>query len=105
MPAIYALRNSLFLERPSTFQQEFVKASEERRSHIGDLEYKILKKKRVGTDEARDSCDANENKILETQDLKTNVKRKGTVTKDSVQFKRNKPKVRNWNPPSLCVYI
>lgn len=95
MPAIYALRNALFLERPSTFQQEFVKAAEDRRSHIGDLECKILKKRRVSNDEARDSSVANENKILETQDLKANVKRKGTVTKDSVQFKRNKAKVRN----------
>ncbi|KAL8556030.1 hypothetical protein ACS0TY_003728 [Phlomoides rotata] len=97
VPAIYALRNALFLERPSTFQQEFVKAAEERRSHLGDLEYKILKKKRVGvgTDEARDSSDANENKILETQDLKSYSKRKGTVTKDSIKFKRNKAKGPN----------
>ncbi|KAL8466645.1 hypothetical protein ACS0TY_035623 [Phlomoides rotata] len=95
VPAIYALRNALFLERPSTFQQEFVKAAEERRSHLGDLEYKILKKKGVSTDEARDSFDANEIKILETQDLKSYSKRKGTITKDGIKFKRNKAKGPN----------
>ncbi|KAK4401555.1 hypothetical protein Sango_0896200 [Sesamum angolense] len=55
-------RNALFLERPSTFQHEFAKTAEEERSHMTDLEYKMLKvkKKRVSTEEARDSSDANE---------------------------------------------
>ncbi|KAI3446093.1 hypothetical protein Pfo_002758 [Paulownia fortunei] len=100
VPVIYGLRNALFLERPSTFQHQFAKTAEEERSHMTDLEYKMLKvnKNRVATDEARDSSDANEDNedhILETRDLKTNVKRNRIDIKDKVQFKRKKAKVRN----------
>ncbi|KAL0334749.1 UNVERIFIED_CONTAM: rRNA-processing protein UTP23 [Sesamum radiatum] len=100
VPVIYGLRNALFLERPSTFQHEFAKTAEEERSHMTDLEYKMLKvkKKRVSTEEARDSSDANEENeenIFETQDIKSKVKRNKIDTKDKVQFKRKKAKGPN----------
>ncbi|KAL0365500.1 UNVERIFIED_CONTAM: rRNA-processing protein UTP23 [Sesamum angustifolium] len=85
---------------PSTFQHEFAKTAEEERSHMTDLEYKMLKvkKKRVSTEEARDSSDANEeseDNIFETQDIKSKVKRHKIDTKDKVQFKRKKAKGPN----------
>ncbi|PIN06747.1 putative proteins of PilT N-term/Vapc superfamily [Handroanthus impetiginosus] len=100
VPVIYGLRNALFLERPSTFQHEFAKNSEEQRLHMTELEYKMLKakKKRKATDEERYSSDANEDNedhILKRQDLKTNVKRNRIDTKDKVQFKRKKAKGPN----------
>ncbi|XP_011088373.1 rRNA-processing protein UTP23 homolog isoform X2 [Sesamum indicum] len=100
VPVIYGLRNALFLERPSTFQHEFAKTAEEERSHMTDLEYKMLKvkKKRVSTEETRDSSDANEENeenIFETQDIKSKVKRNKIDTKDKVQFKRKKAKGGN----------
>lgn len=99
MPVIYALRNALFLDRPSTFQHEFAKTAEEERSHITDLELKMLKlkKKSVANDEARDSSDANEDHedhILQTQDIRKSVKRNRLDAKDKAQFKRKRAKVR-----------
>ncbi|CAA0827654.1 PIN domain-like family protein [Striga hermonthica] len=89
VPVIYGLRNALFLERPSTFQHEFAKASEEERSHMTDLEYKMLKlkKRKVATDEVGCSSDANE-------DLKE-ITRKTIDTRDKVQFKRKRAKGPN----------
>ncbi|KAL2529937.1 PIN domain-like family protein [Forsythia ovata] len=56
VPVIYALRNSLFLERPSGLQHQFAKAAEEERSHMTKLEYKMLKKKKkVAIEEAADA--------------------------------------------------
>ncbi|KAL6494832.1 hypothetical protein OROGR_031632 [Orobanche gracilis] len=100
VPVIYALRNALFLDRPSTFQHEFAKTAEEERSHITDLELKMLKlkKKRVANDEARDSSDANEDHedhILETHDIRKNVKRNRLDAKDKAQFKRKRAKGPN----------
>ncbi|KAL3614102.1 hypothetical protein CASFOL_042176 [Castilleja foliolosa] len=97
VPVIYGLRNALFLDRPSTFQHEFVKTAEEERSHMTDLEYKMLKlkSKKAATDEANDSSDANEDHILETRDLNKGVKRNRIDTKDKAQFKRKKAKGPN----------
>ncbi|KAL3843469.1 hypothetical protein ACJIZ3_000872 [Penstemon smallii] len=99
VPLIYALRNALFLDRPSATQHKFVKTSEEARSHMTDVEYKMLKlqKKRLATYGARDSSYVNENNedhILE-KDFKTNVKRKEIAMKDKAQFKRKRAKGPN----------
>lgn len=98
---IYALRNALFLEPPSKSQQEFVKAVEEERSHMTDLEFKMLKlkKRRLATYNPRGSVanEDNEHHTSETLELRTNVKRNRTDTKDQVKFKRNKAKVRIWD--------
>lgn len=96
MPLIYALRNALFLEPPSAFQQQFAKTAEEERSHMTEVEYKMLKlkKKRVANDEARDSSETEEDHILEIQDPRTNVKRNRVDETDKAQFKRKRAKVR-----------
>ncbi|KAH6798827.1 hypothetical protein C2S51_035311 [Perilla frutescens var. frutescens] len=97
VPLIYALRNALFLERPSAVQQEFAKAAEEERSHMTELEFKMLKskKKRVANGEARDSSETDEDHILEIQDSRTNVNRSRVDKMDKAQFKRNKAKGPN----------
>ncbi|XP_051131275.1 uncharacterized protein LOC127251577 isoform X2 [Andrographis paniculata] len=100
VPVIYGLRNALFLERPSTFQHDFVKTAEEERLHMTDLEYKMLKikKKRVVSGEVRESSDANEDngdQMLEVQNLSKYVKRDRKNAKDRVQFKLKKAKGPN----------
>ncbi|KAH6807395.1 hypothetical protein C2S51_028503 [Perilla frutescens var. frutescens] len=97
VPLIYALRNALFLERPSAVQQEFAKAAEEERSHMTELEFKMLKskKKRIANGEARDSSETDEDHILEIQDSRTNVNRCRVDKMDKAQFKRNKAKGPN----------
>ncbi|XP_022864251.1 rRNA-processing protein UTP23 homolog [Olea europaea var. sylvestris] len=99
VPVIYALRNSLFLERPSGFQHQFAKIAEEERSHMNEWEYKLSKlKKKVAIEEAADASDANESNedhMLDTRVVKANIKRDGTNVKDQVQFKRKKAKGPN----------
>ncbi|CDP02904.1 unnamed protein product [Coffea canephora] len=99
VPLIYGLRNALFLEQPSAFQQQFVRSAEEDRSHMTDLEYKLLnvKKKNVAFEEAKDSADANEDKndgTLTVQAIQTNFRKKRDL-KDTVQFKRKRAKGPN----------
>lgn len=95
VPVLYALRNALFLESPSAFQQEFAKAAEEERSHMTDLERKMLKlkKKRVANDEARDSSEAEEDHSLEPQNPRINAKINRIDKLDKAQFKRKRAKV------------
>ncbi|KAL7118804.1 hypothetical protein ACP275_02G024400 [Erythranthe tilingii] len=100
VPVIYALRNALFLDRPSTVQQEFAKTLEEQRSRMTDLEFEMLKlkKKKAMTDKANDSSDADEDHedhVLDTMEAKRNVKRNRTDTKDQAQFKRKRAKGPN----------
>ncbi|EPS72859.1 hypothetical protein M569_01899, partial [Genlisea aurea] len=89
VPVIYALRNALFLESPSSSQIECAKKAEEGRSHMTDLEYKMLKlsKKRVVSPDAKDSS-------LAVEDDET-VSRSGIDTKDKVKFKRKRAKGPN----------
>ncbi|XP_027072950.1 rRNA-processing protein utp23-like isoform X2 [Coffea arabica] len=99
VPLIYGLRNALFLEQPSAFQHQFVRSAEEDRSHMTDLEYKLLnvKKKNVAFEEAKDSSDANEDKndgTLTVQAIQTNFRKKRDL-KDTVQFKRKRAKGPN----------
>lgn len=99
VPVIYALRNALFLEQPSAFQHQFVKSTEEDRSHMTDLEYKLLnvrKKKIVDSEDAKDSSDVNEGKkdyTFGVQAIQTNIRKKRGDLKDKVQFKRKSAKV------------
>lgn len=96
MPVIFALRNALFLEPPSQSQQQFARSAEEQRSHMNQLEFKmLLNKKRTSsaTKESGDSSDADEvlpHKII--QDLKRNAAKRKT---DKVQFKRKRAKGPN----------
>lgn len=103
VPLIFGLRNALFLEPPSAFQREFVKVSEEGRSHMTESEYKMLKKRAnnlLETEGTRNS--SNENDDLEDQRLETQTVKqehnttKGLGMKDGPQFKRKKAKVKNF---------
>ncbi|GLT73477.1 hypothetical protein SLA2020_453340 [Shorea laevis] len=107
VPIIFALRNSLFLEPPSSFQREFVKTSEEERLHMTELEYKMLQKRartRSADEEANDSSSEMEDVVdpnIGMQDLaKPQTTRKGMDVKDKVQFKRKKAKGPN---PLSCM--
>ncbi|XP_073126015.1 uncharacterized protein [Henckelia pumila] len=96
VPVVYALRNALFLECPSAVQRDFAKAAEEGRSHMTELEFKMLKvkKKRVYSEEACDALDANDDNE-DNLDLKGNDKPSRTVMNDKVQFKRKRAKGPN----------
>ncbi|XP_047333199.1 rRNA-processing protein UTP23-like [Impatiens glandulifera] len=91
VPVVFGLRNALLLETPSVSQRQFVKFTEEDRSHMSELEFKMLKKIEKGMDE-----DENEPQNVETAML-SNVKGggKGIEEKDKAQFKRKKPKGPN----------
>ncbi|XP_074565677.1 uncharacterized protein LOC141822144 [Curcuma longa] len=39
VPVLYGLRNSLFIEQPSSMQKQFVKSSEKKRLHLSESEY------------------------------------------------------------------
>lgn len=100
VPVIYGLRNALFIERPSAFQYQFAKATEEQRSHMSELEHKMLntKKRRVAIEEREDFSDGNEFEEDQTSRVpafKKNMWNKENETKDKVQFKRKKAKVEN----------
>lgn len=104
VPVIYALRNALFLERPSTFQQKFAKVTEEQRSHMTDKEYKMLniQKKRKLADEASNVASNGEEEgpvLSEIKNFKMPVERKQSNIKDRVQFKRKR--IKNPNPLSV----
>ncbi|XP_047319046.1 rRNA-processing protein UTP23 homolog [Impatiens glandulifera] len=91
VPVVFGLRNALLLETPSVSQRQFVKFTEEDRSHMSELEFKMLEKIEKGMDE-----DENEPQNVETAML-SNVKGggKGIEEKDKAQFKRKKPKGPN----------
>lgn len=101
VPVIFALRNALFLEQPSSFQRQFAKSAEEERLHMTDLEYNMLrqrKKRRLSDDKEGDSSDASEEEVddvSQVQIINTNVKRNGSDVKDKVRFKRKKAKGPN----------
>ncbi|MCD9644685.1 hypothetical protein HAX54_033097 [Datura stramonium] len=101
VPVIFALRNALFLEQPSSFQRQFAKSAEEERLHMTDLEYNMLrqrKKRRSSDDKEGDSSDASEEEVddvSQVQIINTNVKRNGSDVKDKVRFKRKKAKGPN----------
>uniref|UniRef100_M1TD96 Maternal effect embryo arrest 21 n=1 Tax=Dimocarpus longan TaxID=128017 RepID=M1TD96_9ROSI len=102
VPLVYGLRNTLLLEPLSASQRQFVKVSEEGRSHMTELEHKILKKRAkdiLETDEMRDSLNEDENvgdQKLEMQTVKKKDNtRKQLGVKDGPQFKRKKAKGPN----------
>lgn len=101
VPVVFALRNALFLETPSQSQQQFAKSAEEQRSHMNEVEFKMLvnkKKKSLSNEELGELSDEGEalaDKILE--DLKKNAAKRNNTqdVKDKVQFKRKKAKGPN----------
>ncbi|XP_028806014.1 rRNA-processing protein UTP23 homolog isoform X2 [Neltuma alba] len=103
VPLIYGLRNALFLEPVSAFQREFVKTSEEARSHITDREYKMLTNRLQSTsndEEAANSADEEKDLGDQTKDVKPVKKNRSSArnqmgVKDRPQFKRKKAKVNS----------
>ncbi|MED6109966.1 hypothetical protein PIB30_038582 [Stylosanthes scabra] len=105
VPLIYGLRNTLFLEPISEFQLQYVKTSGEKRLHMNDREYQILKS-RVMNRLSGEEAENNITEIMENEDSRdetTNVealKRSSTARKlieikDKPQFKRKRAKGPN----------
>lgn len=78
------------VERPSSTQQKFVKAAEEKRLHLTELEHKMLKlpKKQFAADELTDPSNANGDPALEANNLNE------IALRDKAQSKRKRAKVR-----------
>lgn len=98
VPVIFGLRNALFLEQLSSFQREFVKASEEERLHMTDSEYRLLQKRVksvLNIEELKDPAEEGTgNEDLQVKILASRVPRK-TDAKDKVQFKKKRAKGPN----------
>ncbi|KAK4285053.1 hypothetical protein QN277_001799 [Acacia crassicarpa] len=103
VPLVYGLRNALFLEPVSASHKEYVKTSEEARSHITDIEHKMLKNRiQNSTNNEKAANSADEGKELEdqTKDVKAVKKNRSSARnqmgiKDRPQFKRKKAKGPN----------
>ncbi|KAF5725595.1 hypothetical protein HS088_TW23G00319 [Tripterygium wilfordii] len=102
VPRMFCLRNSLFLEKLSGFELQFVKNSEEERLHMAESDLNMLKKRGVNTSvtkERKDSSDEDEGLVDEKSkmhDIKgRQAERKGMNVKEKVQFKRKKAKGPN----------
>lgn len=86
------------MEQPTALERQFVKSSEEKRSHISEVELNLLRK--VTKDDEEETEKTNEDgdlvdKISEMQVLEKKKKKKGNLNdlKDRPQFKRKKTKV------------
>lgn len=102
VPVIYGLRNSLFLEQPSTHQREYVKSTEEKRLHMGELEYKKLHKRELKdisenhTTDLSSEHDDSGNVVVKTQATRnTYTARRSHGVADKSKFKRKKAKGPN----------
>ncbi|CAL1404603.1 unnamed protein product [Linum trigynum] len=95
VPLVYGLRNALFLEQPSTFQHEFAKSSEARRSKLSDQEREALIKETGHILETAEVASADE-----LEGPKHDVRNKGLNVKDRPQFKRKRAKGPN---PLSCL--
>ncbi|CAL1366166.1 unnamed protein product [Linum trigynum] len=96
VPLVYGLRNALFLEQPSTFQHEFAKSSEARRSKLSEQEREALIKETghiLETAEIGASADEHEGAKHDVRNTALNVK-------DRPQFKRKRAKGPN---PLSCL--
>ncbi|XP_068640706.1 rRNA-processing protein utp23-like isoform X2 [Aristolochia californica] len=97
VPLIYGLRNSLFLEPPSTSNRQYVKSTEEERLHVTELECEMLNKKSRRNlsviQPAEDPSDASE--VMKQPVTKDKTKKKPLGVADKVRFKRNKAKGPN----------
>ncbi|XP_052184100.1 uncharacterized protein LOC127796076 [Diospyros lotus] len=106
VPVIFGLRNALLLKPPSSYQREFVKSTEEKRSHMSELEYKMLrtkKKVKLAVEEVQESSDVNERKVdqaLENQETIMSKNGGKRTEVDRIQFKRKKAKGPN---PLSCM--
>ena len=105
---LYGLRNALFLEKLSKFQDEYLKAAEDERSRMTDSEFKLLHKRLKNTHGLKDLSTAKNGSDDEDLLLQSPVNRplRKMDTKDTVQFKRKKAKVIYsiaLDAPSFCL--
>ncbi|KAK7335869.1 hypothetical protein VNO80_27973 [Phaseolus coccineus] len=91
VPLIYGLRNALFLESPSAFQRQYVKTSEEERSHVTEKEYKILNG-RVMNRQTYEEANKSITEIREKVDSGDETINFEAVQKDKPLFKRKRAK-------------
>ncbi|KAG6761866.1 hypothetical protein POTOM_035105 [Populus tomentosa] len=96
VPLIFGLRNALFLEPPSAFQQQLGKNSEEQ-SHMSEFEAMFLKKRTKNLLEIQETGGTSDEKRSKNENLEIGPKRytarKGMNVKDRPQIKRKKAKV------------
>lgn len=92
-PVIYALKNCLMLDKPSEKQREFVKSSEEKRSHMTKLESDIVHaiKNKKGSSHPLD--DVSEVESIHTLQTAGKNQRQNLGITDKPQFKRKRAKV------------
>ncbi|ONK64031.1 uncharacterized protein A4U43_C07F21390 [Asparagus officinalis] len=98
VPVIYGLRNSLFIEQPSTHQREFVKSTEEKRLHMSDSEYQKLRKIKLKNklENPVDSPDAQDDSGNELVTIpEKNIARRMLAVTDKSKFKRKRAKGPN----------
>lgn len=101
VPAIYGLRNALYLSKLSEIQINFAKSTEEERSRISQPEYLMLKASKKGTlasEKPVDLPDGDGNdgdQIFGMNMAKASSGRKRTGVTGGVQFKRKKAKGPN----------
>ncbi|KAJ6906710.1 hypothetical protein NC652_024199 [Populus alba x Populus x berolinensis] len=95
---IFGLRNALFLEPPSAFQQQLGKNSEEQ-SHMSEFEAMFLKKRTKNLLEIHETGGSSDEKRSKNENLEIEPKRytarKGMNVKDRPQIKKKKAKVPN----------
>ncbi|CAN6439830.1 unnamed protein product [Victoria cruziana] len=98
VPAIYAIRNSLFLDQPSTCHLQFVKTAEEERLHMKELEVDMIKKKEKKRLVDQAAADGTESLGDATKGRETHSKRSNWAfnAKDKTKFKRKKAKVSTY---------
>ncbi|KMZ72812.1 rRNA-processing protein UTP23-like protein [Zostera marina] len=94
-PVIYALKNCLMLDKPSEKQREFVKSSEEKRSHMTKLESDIVHaiKNKKGSSHPLD--DVSEVESIHTLQTSGKNQRQNLGITDKPQFKRKRAKAPN----------
>ncbi|XP_073267467.1 uncharacterized protein [Populus alba] len=98
VPLIFGLRNALFLEPPSAFQQQLGKNSEAQ-SHMSEFEAMFLKKRTKNLLEIQETGGSSDEKRSKNENLEIEPKRytarKGMNVKDRPQIKKKKAKVPN----------
>ncbi|XP_031504364.1 uncharacterized protein LOC116266965 isoform X1 [Nymphaea colorata] len=97
VPAIYAIRNSLFLDQPSACHLQFVRMAEEERLHMKELELETIKKREKRSPSDQDLGDGTENlgDAAKGRDVRSTRTSWAFNKKDKSKFKRKRAKGPN----------
>ncbi|RWW84809.1 hypothetical protein BHE74_00006565, partial [Ensete ventricosum] len=90
VPVIYGLRNSLFIEQPSTQQREYARSTEEKRLHMGESEYLKLYKSDLKGIITNDSTNTVTEGTQLTKNISTTKRMLGVAEKSKFKRKRAK---------------